>query len=180
METPTPAASSSFFLISANLCPCDRLALLLSSHLAGIRNHSLLAVDFNVSLLMTLVSSQILRYHATANCSYQWATIPDVNMHYFLHFSCFIEVLFFFPPSSLYSLFPFFPPTAMSADDILKSITLRSGALLGKETMKVIHLSFILRKRYYKLSPVLYNVHGADTLYTVSSDDYLATCTTEL
>lgn len=106
IETHTPAASSSFFLISGNLCPCDHLAPLLSSHLAGIRNHSLLAVDFNVSLLMTLVSSQILRYHATANCSYQWATIPDVNMHYFLHFSCFIEVFFF--PSSLYSLFPFF------------------------------------------------------------------------
>lgn len=178
METHTPAASSSFFLISENLCPCDHLALLLSSHLAGIRNHSLLAVDFNVSLLMTLVSSKILRYHARANCSYQWATIPDVNMHYFLHFSCFIEVFFFFPQAFIH--YSHFFPTAMSADDILKSITLRSGALLGKETMTVIHLSFILRKKYSKLSPVLHNFHGADTLYTVSSDDYLATCTTEL
>lgn len=102
IETHTPAASSSFFLISENLCPCDHLALLLSSHLAGIRNHSLLAVDFNVSLLMTLVSSKILRYHARANCSYQWATIPDVNMHYFLHFSCFIEVFFFFPQAFIH------------------------------------------------------------------------------
>ena len=72
-----------------NLCLCNHPTMFLGSHLAGIGNQSLLLADFNVSFRV-----KFWRYHATAKCLYQGATIPDVNMHYFLLFSCFMEELF--------------------------------------------------------------------------------------
>lgn len=97
------------------------------------------------------------RYHATANGSYRWATVPDVSMHYFLRFSCFMEVLTFPEPLFIIAFYR----TAMQADNTIKSISWRSGA----KTRNLMLLSVATQKlESYKLRPVFHSFRRADTM----------------
>lgn len=96
---------------------------------------------------MPFGSSQILRYHATANCSYQSATIPAVSMHNFLHLSSFIEAIFF---SSLYLFsFSFFALLWLQTVDRWK---------IYHNEVWCIHVSFIIWKHYYIVSPNVWSL----------------------
>lgn len=97
------------------------------------------------------------RYHATTNGSYRWATVPDASMHYFLHFSCFMEVLTFPEPLFIIAFYR----TAMRADNTIKSISRRSGG----ETTNLMLLSVTTQKlESYKLRPVFHSFRQADTM----------------
>lgn len=96
---------------------------------------------------MAFGSSQILRYHATANSSYQSATIPAVSMHYFLHLSSFIEAFF---SQAFIRFFIFFSA-------LLWLQTVDRWKIYHNE-VRCIHVSFIIWKHCYIPSPNVWSL----------------------